>query len=152
MSKVADGDVLRFHKEIVEFVKKYQFRDREQILCWGISVSQCYILETLYADGEMTAGDLAEKMYLSVSTITRVFDQLEKKGYAERRKSDQDKRVMLCRLTDSGRDIYEKLWGRVSASEKAVLKEFAPDERKLLIQFLRTLNDSAPFAAKGSNG
>lgn len=143
-----DKQVLEFHKEIVELVKKYQFRDREQILCWGISVSQCYILETLHAEGALTVGELAKKMHLKISTITRVFNQLVKKGYAIREKDPKDKRIYLCKLTSEGKEIYGKLWSNVYESEKAVLDNFEPEQRKLLIEFLKKMNQSAPFVAE----
>ncbi|MEZ5345985.1 MAG: MarR family transcriptional regulator [Pyrinomonadaceae bacterium] len=143
--KSDDDDILLFHREIVELVKKYQFRDREQIVCWGISVSQCYVLETLHAEGNLTVSELADHMHLSISTITRVFDQLVKKGYAVREQDAQDKRIFLCKLTDEGTEIYKKLWEIVSESEKAVLADFSADQRKLLIEFLKKINRSAPF-------
>jgi MarR family 2-MHQ and catechol resistance regulon transcriptional repressor len=73
-----DEQVESFHQQIVELIKRYQFRDRDRILCHGISVSQCYALETLHSYSELTVNELANKMHLSISTITRVVDQLVK--------------------------------------------------------------------------
>ncbi len=134
--------VTRFHLELVELIKKYQFRDREQVVCHGISVSQCYILETLHTFGELTAGELAHKMHLSVSTITRVFDQLAKKNLVKRSKSPHDKRVHLCQLTSAGEDMYQKIWAKVFLSEKNILENFKTEHRELLISFLNLLNKS----------
>ena len=59
-----------FHKQIVQLVKKYQFRDRDQILSCGISVSQCYVLETLHTHGSLTVNEVAKKMFLSIIKTT----------------------------------------------------------------------------------
>ncbi|TQV89604.1 MarR family winged helix-turn-helix transcriptional regulator [Aliikangiella coralliicola] len=134
------NQVEEFHQEIVELVKKYQFRDREQIVCSGISVSQCYILETLHTNGPLTVSELAGKMHLSISTITRVFDQLVKKELAVRERAPNDKRVYLCHLTEKGEAIYQQSWTNIFESEKAILANFQPEHREMLIDFLKKLN------------
>lgn len=131
-----------FHEQIVELIKKYQFRDRDQILSCGISVSQCYILETLHTHGSLTVGVLAEKMYLSISTITRVVDQLVKKGYVIREQDTNDGRVYFNKMTKSGEEVYLKSWDNIFKSEKAILDNFDSEQKELLIDFLKKLNKS----------
>ncbi len=140
--KISDEQVAVFHHQIVELVKRYQFRDRDQILCCGISVSQCYILETLHTHGALTVGDLANKMYLSISTVTRVVDQLVKKGYVLREEDAKDRRVHLSKLTEAGETIYQKSWENIFNSEKTILENFQPEQREMLIDFLKKLNKS----------
>ena len=57
-----------------ELVRGYQFRDREGICCHGLSVSQCYTLDALVRHGPASMGELADHLYLEVSTMTRVVD------------------------------------------------------------------------------
>jgi DNA-binding MarR family transcriptional regulator len=134
--------VENFHRQIIELVKKYQFRDRDQILCYGISVSQCYILETLHTCGALTVNELARKMYLSTSTITRVVDQLVKKGYVSRREDKEDRRIRLIKLTAAGEALYQESWQNIFQSEKTILENFPPENRDMLIDFLRKLNQA----------
>lgn len=140
--KTDDNEVLEFHRQIVELIKKYQFRDRNQICCYGISVSQCYILETLHTHGPLTMNELAKKMYLKISTITRVVEQLVKKGYARREEGASDRRVRLINLTKEGKAVYEKVWKSVYESEKTILESIPPEHKKVLINFLMKLNQA----------
>ncbi len=50
--------------------------------------------------------DLAERVLLTPSGITRLLDGLERAGFVERAQCDTDARVSYAQLTDSG---YEKL-------------------------------------------
>ncbi|MCG8606425.1 MarR family transcriptional regulator [bacterium] len=134
------NQVERFHRQIVELIKKYQFRDRGQISCCGISVSQCYVLETLNSHGPLTANELAEKMYLKISTVTRVVDQLVKKNYVTREEGDQDRRVRVIKLTRDGEAVFQESWRNVFQSEKTILENFPEQHRELLIDFLKKLN------------
>jgi len=47
---------------------RYQFRDWNQICCYGISISQSHILDVLAEEGDLTMQQLARRMFKSVST------------------------------------------------------------------------------------
>lgn len=136
------GQVERFHREMVELIKKYQFRDRTQMTCGGLSVSQCYVLEALEQSGAMTMNELAGRMHLSVSTLTRVVDQLVAKGLVTRREDERDRRYRLVDLTARGGAVFEDSWKAVFASEQAILEGFPAGQRESLIRLLRELNQA----------
>ena len=138
--KSFDQQVESFHHQIVELVKKYQFRDRDQICCCGISVSQCYVLETLHSHGALTVNALADKMYLKISTVTRVVDQLVMKRYVTREEGDTDRRVRFIQLTTEGEAMFQETWSNVFESEKTILENFPLQHREMLIEFLQKLN------------
>lgn len=137
-----DHLVKAFHEQIVELIKKYQFRDRDRILGCGVSVSQCYILETLQMSGDLTMGELAKKMHLSISTVTRVVEQLVRKGYVTRHEKPQDRRIRTIRLTPAGEAVFQRSWQNVFQSEKVILESFPAEHRKMLIEFLKKLNEA----------
>ena len=135
-----EKQVERFHREMVELVKKYQFRDRNRMSCCGVSVSQCYILEALHRFGPLTMNQLAEKMVLKISTVTRVVEELVKKGYASREEDARDRRVRLIGITASGESVFQESWKNVFESERMILEGFPAEQREALIRFLRQLN------------
>lgn len=140
--KTSDDQILQFHQQIVELIKKYQFRDRNQICCFGISVSQCYVLETLHTHGPLTMNELAKKMHLKISTMTRVVQQLVKKSYVRREEGLSDRRVRLIKLTKEGKAIYKKAWENIFESEKIILKGIPYEHKTVLIDVLRKLNQA----------
>ncbi len=148
-NSTADKQVEQFHLQLVEFIKKYQFRDRENYCCHGLSVSQCYVLETLYFHGALTVSELAQKMHLDISTITRVFNHLQEKKYVKRTKSELDKRVYYCELTQIGSDKYQEIWQQISQSEQAVLDHFSDEQKELVIEFLEKLNEALKSSSSG---
>lgn len=131
-----------FHNEMVGLIKKYQFRDRNEMVCCGLSVSQCYTLETLNRFGPLSMQSLANKMHLSISTMTRVIDPLVKQGYISREEDLDDHRVRVIKLTQSGKEIYLETWDNVFKSEKSILEYFPEDQRESLIEFLQKLNNA----------
>jgi DNA-binding MarR family transcriptional regulator len=58
-------------------------------------------------DQRLRMCDLAARLHLSPSGLTRRLDGLVKAGYVARAASDQDRRVTLAVLTDAGREVLE---------------------------------------------
>jgi DNA-binding MarR family transcriptional regulator len=58
-------------------------------------------------DQRLRMCDLAAKLHLSPSGLTRRLDGLVKAGYVARQPSEQDRRVTLAVLTDAGRATLE---------------------------------------------
>jgi len=125
---------------LTELIKRYQFRDRNQICCGDVTVSQCYVLKELGREGSLDMGRLAERMSLKASSLTRVVDQIEKKGYAARRRLAADRRVCCVELTPRGRDLLRRLESMIRRSEREVLSKLSAAEREGLLNGLRRLD------------
>ena len=95
----------RLHRLTKELIRRYQFRDWNQICCYGISISQSHILDVLAEAGDLTMQQLARRMFKSVSTMTRVVAQLVKRGHVTRRKDPEDGRVVRVAITPQGKAI-----------------------------------------------
>jgi DNA-binding MarR family transcriptional regulator len=132
--------VRRFHGEMVELIKKYQFRDRNEMVPSGMSVSQCYILETLHRFGPLPMQHLADKMHLSISTVTRVIAPLVAKQLVLREASPRDGRVRVATLTPKGSTLVIASWNSVLVSERSILESFPEDRREMLVELLHKLN------------
>jgi DNA-binding MarR family transcriptional regulator len=104
-----------------ELIQRYQFRDWNQICCYGISISQSYILDLLAEEGALTMQQLARRMFKSVSTMTRVVAQLVRRGYVKRRPDPDDRRVVHVAITPQGKAIVAAVQRDLLESQKAIL-------------------------------
>ena len=116
----------RLHRASKELIVRYQFRDRNQICCHGLSVSQCYVLDALAEEGDLTMQRLAGRMNLAISTMTRVVAQLVRRGYARRRRDPEDRRVVHVAITPRGKGIMATINRSLIESQKAILKALPP--------------------------
>lgn len=140
MDRQLEQQAKELHQIITELVKKYQFRDRNEICCYGVSVSQCYALEAIGERGQITMGELAGQLHLTVSTMTRIVDQLVAKDLVKRWFDPSDRRVCCVELTASGRKLIEQIRGELLATEKEILKGIRPDARAGLLSALKQLS------------
>jgi DNA-binding MarR family transcriptional regulator len=59
-------------------------------------------------DRSLRMTEIAQRILISPSGLTRVVDGLEQKGLVERRRDTDDARVVRARLTDAGREKVRK--------------------------------------------
>jgi DNA-binding MarR family transcriptional regulator len=75
---------------------------------FGITGPQIWALRTVRSAGEITAGELSERMYLHLSTLSGILDRLEQRNYLTRRRKKEDRRVVTIRLTAAGRSVLRR--------------------------------------------
>jgi DNA-binding MarR family transcriptional regulator len=82
---------------------------------FGISRQQYNILRILKGakGGGYQCGDIAGRMLDRAPDITRRIDALEKQGLVERTRSDEDRRVVITRITDKGLVLLERMGERM---------------------------------------
>ena len=132
----------RMHKITKDLLRKYQLRDRNEITCCGISVSQCYALDILGEQGEMTMAGLAQYMYLEKSTVTRIVDQLIKRELVERRQNESDRRKVHIALTESGKKLRQEILDCQISSQKQILEQIPESKREMALEGLELLSSA----------
>lgn len=70
-----------------------------------LTASQFGVLEALHHLGPLYQKDLAKKILKSAGNITMVVDNLEKRGYVERLRDEQDRRHYFVRITAAGKRL-----------------------------------------------
>ena len=118
----------RLHHLTKDLIRRYQFRDWNQICCYGISISQSHILDSLAEEGDLTMQQLAKRMYKSVSTMTRVVGQLVRRGYVKRRQDPEDRRVVHVSITPQGKAIVAAVNRDLIETQKVILQGIPPDQ------------------------
>ncbi len=67
-----------------------------------LSHAQFELLIELQESGELSAGELAAAARLAPGTVTQMLDGLAESGHVERARSEDDRRVVVSRLTPLG--------------------------------------------------
>jgi DNA-binding MarR family transcriptional regulator len=98
-------------------------------------------------DYGLKRSELAERVLLTPSGITRLLDGLERAGYVARGECETDARVTYAVLTDVGREKLREASKTHLGSVRALLSErFTPEELEQLSKLLGRL----PLAAEAA--
>lgn len=87
--------------------------------------------ETLLHHGVVYQRDLCARLGVSRATITVMLRRMEKRGFVERRRSDQDRRKLVVTITPAGYAAFERARHLV---DRGVYREIV-DSALLLIDF-----------------
>ena len=82
----------------------------------------------LYGDMARTSADMARQMSHDAGAMTRLVDQLEKRGLLNRVRDTADRRAVNLVLTAEGRALADSLKGRVVDFLNVALADFSEDE------------------------
>lgn len=108
------------------------FEDQE------LTFSQWTTLVALHS-GITTAGDLAHNICHDAGSLTRLVDEMVKRGLVARSRSETDRRVVTLALTRRGEDMVEQLAPRMMNFWNGLLAGFSHDEIDTLINLLTRL-------------
>ena len=119
MSTISPELKLFLNLTIIQTITAKRFDARLQN--HGISLNEFMILHHLAnaQDEKLRRTDVAEKVGLTASGITRMLSPLEKLGYVKREANSRDARVSYVKLANAGKKIYlEAIATAESASEQ----------------------------------
>ena len=129
-------------RAMARLVRKYQFRDRNETVCHGLSVAQAYALRALSEEGPLAMGELAGELRVSVSTMTRVVDPLVRKQLARRVADPGDRRLCRIVLSEAGARLWATIERDLTANDAAVLRGISPAERETVIRVIGLLSEA----------
>lgn len=76
---------------------------------FDLTVDQWVVIDHLHRNPGIAQSTLAELTTKDAPTVTRIIDLLAKKGLAERRMADDDRRKFLVFMTPEGEKLYEQM-------------------------------------------
>ena len=104
-----------------------------------LSVTEMHIIEAIGYDREMTMTEVARDLEITVGTLTTAINRLIKKEYVERRRIEEDRRVVLIKLTSKGEEAFKSHAQFHDDMIKSIMKELPKDEEGVLISFLKRM-------------
>lgn len=117
---------------------------------YGLTAEQFHVLKNLAMNGGLPQSMVCEAVSKSPANITRILDRLEKKEYLERRDNPKDRRSSLVYLTDTGRELMDRVLVELADLEEQVTKGI-PDDNLAIMRngLLRVLNNLESYNNDG---
>ncbi|MFL5675243.1 MAG: MarR family winged helix-turn-helix transcriptional regulator [Chloroflexota bacterium] len=121
----------------------------ERLVRLGISMTQLHVMHLLERHGEIAMRHLAEMLDVSDSAATGLIDRIEERGFVERIRVPEDRRIVLVRITPAGRQTLEDVEASRADIMATVLDQIDPSQLEgiatamaaLRVAFLATHSD-----------
>jgi DNA-binding MarR family transcriptional regulator len=111
----------------------------EEVRPLGATLQMWRVLAALRERDGRRMGDLSDTTSIEVSTLTRLVDNMEKKGLVARRRDGDDARVVLLHATPAGRRLTQRIVPIAERYETVALSGFNAAEAEVLKAALRRL-------------
>ena len=108
-----------------------------RLLVQGVHAGQQFILESLWREDGLTPGELAHRIGVETSTVTRAAQRMEINGLVRRIPDSDDARLVRVYLTERGREVQTLLPALLRAATEEVLAGLGQEERAELVRLLK---------------
>ena len=114
-------------------LKNSQFND--------LSITEMHTIEAIGMYKKKTSSEVAKELSITVGTLTVAINNLVKKGYVERLRSEDDRRVVKLGLTKKGKLLFRVHQHFHREMVKNILKGMEQEEEQALLRALKNLHD-----------
>ena len=148
---------LRILQSLRRIIRATEIHSQKLIQQHNITGPQLGCLLALIENGPLPTTVLAQKIYLSPSTVVGIVDRLEEKGLVIRQRSSRDRRQVQVAATEAGQALAAEAPSPLQESLAEALKELPELERVSITLSLEKVVDlmearkidAAPLLATG---
>lgn len=131
------------HEILVKLFQDIMDIERKAIITkefQDISNNDMHIIEAIGIDESKNMSMVAKMVSVTVGTLTIAINSLVKKGYVNRMRGEQDRRVVYISLTEKGKIAYRHHEEFHRQMIDAIINGLSEDETKILVKALSNLN------------
>jgi DNA-binding MarR family transcriptional regulator len=133
---------IAFEQQIVGLIRALGLHRPDQTPCGApISVGEAQALFELAHDPGISQNELAARLHLEKSTVSRLAKMLEQRGWLDRLRDQGDSRLLRLRLTAAGSKAVQRLSASRRARFAKVFNEIPAHKRDALLDSLSLLSE-----------
>lgn len=114
-------------------VRTEEFRD--------LTTNDAHVIEAIGKDSAKNMSSVAKKLSVTTGTLTISVNSLVKKGYVDRERSEEDRRVVLVSLTEKGKRAYDHHEEFHQKMIESICEQLNEEEKQVLANALGGLNE-----------
>ena len=104
-----------------------------------ISIKEMHTIDVIGKYPGVTPSHVSKELMVTLGTVTTSLNNLERKGYIERIRSDQDRRVVYLHLTKKGRLVHRLHKRFHKAMIERIIQGMSPEEMDVMGKGLNNL-------------
>ncbi len=105
-----------------------------------VTTNDMHVIEAIGMDEQKNMTTVAKALHVTTGTLTISINSLVKKGYVNRVRSEEDRRVVLVSLTDRGKGAFLHHHHFHEQMIESVVEQFSEEEKEILEKALTRIN------------
>lgn len=119
-----------------------QIKQEQMAKNLNVTVAEFKLIRSFRDNNSLSVGELAKRMELSSSRLTRILDGLVEKKFVGRELASNDRRVMEIKLTIAGKKIQESINEIYIKTHKDILELLPPGADESVIFAMEKLQEA----------
>ncbi|KOX15228.1 MarR family transcriptional regulator [Saccharothrix sp. NRRL B-16348] len=138
------GDLDAAQEALMRFVRNFGLHQPDSTPCGQpLPVSEAHAMVEIGREGRLRQVELARRLRLEKSTVSRLVTNLVNRGWVQRETADGDGRGVLLVLTDSGGTAVARQADARRDRLTAVLDRIPDDQRGAVVRALQILAEAS---------
>lgn len=104
---------------------------------YGLTSAQFAVLEALYHKGDLSVGEVQDKILSTSGTIPVIIKNLEKEGLLEKRNDDKDKRRFILHITQKGRELMDIVYPENEEIITSMMNIWSKEEQEEILKYMK---------------
>lgn len=139
-AKMVDMEKTSFDQLLMDVIRSMGVLRTDQVLPgWELSLSEVYALNILAERQPVSQQDLGAALLLEKSSVTRLVQQLEQRGWVSRERDPRDNRLRMLRLTALGAQMTEQMHHHMHERHAELYNQLSSEEQTGLMLGLSAL-------------
>lgn len=122
-------------------ILKIEQKSLQQAPYNDLSITEVHTIEAIGMYGLKTMSEVANELKITMGTLTIAINKLIKKGYVERQRIEEDRRVVMIKLTKQGKLVYRLHEKFHKDMIKSMITEMTEDEEKILTSAMEKVSN-----------
>ena len=149
-AKMEAMEKISFDQLLMDVIREMGVLRPDQVLPgWSLSLSEIYALNILAERAPISQQELGAALLLEKSSVTRLVQQLERRGWVLRERDPGDNRLRLLRLTDEGAQVTEHIHQHMHERHADLFARLSPEEQAALLRGLSALRRAMRDCPRG---
>ncbi len=98
-------------------------------VCGNLNEKELFIMVFVGNRGEVKMRDISDHLNLPLSTLTSIVDKLIDKKFLDRYHSSEDRRMILVRLGEAGKESFDRFNREKAKLSQKILSSFEENEQ-----------------------
>ncbi|MEK9150176.1 MAG: MarR family transcriptional regulator [Candidatus Desantisbacteria bacterium] len=133
MEKDISSQIERISLLLPQIIKSLFFGERQRLEHPDITIAQIRALHILMENDNRTMGELSDRAYVTLGTMTNTVNRLVRNKLVKRTRSTKDRRLVRVQLTPYGKGIIEEHQQKCKDQLAKIIQRLEEDDQKRLL-------------------
>jgi len=127
---------------IKTFMRSLGVLEGKKAFCYDCTYAQCHVIWETAQESKISVNELAHRLNITKSAVSRTVDDLVNKGYLDRKPNPDDRRYVDIELTEKGQKVFLEIELNSRRYFEAVLEIIPENKRETTLEGIQIFSSA----------